>query len=88
MGQVIKCSYRIPDSLSGEHLTDIDESTQDNRCRILTLSLEVESNFPVFSNKTIISTDQIIRKINNNINIHETGGLDKNPIDFDKKIIK
>lgn len=88
MGQVIKCSYRIPDSLSGEHLTDIDESTQDNRCRILTLSLEVESNFPVFSNKTIISTDQIIRKINNNINIHETGGLDKNLIDFDKNIIE
>ena len=88
MGQVIKCSYRIPDSLSGEHLTDIDESTQDNRCRILTLSLEVESNFPVFSNKTIISTDQIIRKISSNINIHETGGLDKAPIDSNKDIIE
>ena len=87
MGQVIKCSYRIPDNFSGEHLVDIDETTQDNRCRILTLSLEVESNFPVFSNKTIISTDQIIRKISSNINIHETGDLDKTPIDSNNDIM-
>lgn len=87
MGQVIKCSYRIPDAMSGEHLADIDETTQDIRYRTLSLSLEVESNFPVFANKTIISTDQVIKKINYNINIHETGELDKVPIDSNKDII-
>lgn len=61
MGQLIKCSYKIPESFNGEHLMELDGTIQDNRNKTLTLSLEVETNLPVISNKTVISTDKVIQ---------------------------
>jgi hypothetical protein len=57
MGQVIKCSYKIPEAFSGEHLTDLDGSTSDDKSQKLTLSLEIESNIPVYSPETIMRSD-------------------------------
>lgn len=62
-GQGIFCSYKIPEVFGQEHLMEITGSTQDNRCRTINLTLEVETNFPVFSNASVISTDSIIKNL-------------------------
>lgn len=60
LGQKIKCSYKIPESFSDEHSIEIDGAITDDRDHKLNLSLEIESNIPVFNNKTIMSGDNII----------------------------
>jgi hypothetical protein len=60
MGQKIKCSYRIPESFEGEHVMELDGSLTDAREHSMSMSLEIETNMPVFSNKTMMSTDKII----------------------------
>lgn len=60
MGQQIICSYKIPESFSEEHLTELDGKTQDNKYHILPLSIEVETNLPVFEKRTIMSSDNFI----------------------------
>ena len=62
MGQVIKCSYKIPEAFSGEHLTDLDGSTSDDKTQKLSLSLEIESNIPVYSPETVMRSDAYIAK--------------------------
>lgn len=60
MGQKITCSYNIPTSLEGDYMTELDDMTQDNKARTLEISLDVETNFPVFENRTIMSSDDVI----------------------------
>ena len=60
MGQKITCSYKIPESFSDEHTMDIDGSISDSREHTLNLSVEVETNMPVFNNRTIMSATNII----------------------------
>ena len=67
LGQVIQCSYRIPESFQGEHLMEIDETLTDTRYKTLELSIEVESNLPIFANGTVVSTDNIIKHHQHNI---------------------
>ena len=64
MGQKIKCSYKIPDSYGEEHTMDIDGAFQDSREHSLSLSIEVETTFPVFSNRTMVSSDSIVGAYN------------------------
>lgn len=65
MGQKIKCSYKIPDSFSEEHTMDIDGTLQDSREHKLSLSVEVETSFPVFNNKTIMPSKVIVDPVCN-----------------------
>lgn len=67
MGQKIKCSYKIPDSFSEEHTMDIDGSLSDSREHTLSLSIEVESNIPIFNNRTIMPAANIIMNTEANI---------------------
>lgn len=60
MGQTIVCSYKIPEAFSGEHVTELDGTTQDDKSHTLSLSIEVETNLPVFERKTIMSADNYI----------------------------
>lgn len=60
MGQQITCSYKIPESFSGEHVTELDGKSQDDKCHTMTLSIEIETNLPVFEKRTIMSTDNYI----------------------------
>lgn len=64
MGQTIQCSYKIPEAFSGEHLTDLDGATTDDKCQKLSLSIEVETNIPIYSPKTIVSADMVTREYN------------------------
>lgn len=63
MGQAIRCSYSIPTSLDGEYLTELDGMTQDNKLRTLGISMELETNFPVWENRTIVSIGDRITKL-------------------------
>lgn len=67
MGQQIMCSYKIPESFSDEHITELDGKTQDNKCHVLSLSIEVETNLPVYENRTVVNTDKYITKSITNV---------------------
>ena len=62
MGQAIKCSYRIPDTFDEEHLTELDGMTQDEKLHTMQISIEIETNLPVYSHRTIMLTDNIISR--------------------------
>ena len=55
------CSYRIPESFSGEHLTELNGDMNDSRLHTLPLSIEIETNFPVYTPETIMEANNIIR---------------------------
>lgn len=57
MGQLIKCSYKIPESFSGEHMTEVDKNTNEGKFKTLSLSLEIETSFPVWNNRTLVYND-------------------------------
>lgn len=73
LGQKIKCSYKIPESFGEEHTMEIEGSLQDNRLHSITFSLEIETNMPVFNNKTIMPPYIITNTaLNIHTNIDET----------------
>lgn len=74
MGQKITCSYKIPDQLEGEFLTDLDGTTQDNRNRILPISLEIEANLPVYAPRTVVYNGRVIKKVGCKIIVDDTNG--------------
>lgn len=67
MGQAVVCSYKIPESFSGEHITELDGTTQDEKCHTLSLSIEIETTLPVYTPETILPTDAIIASNVHNI---------------------
>lgn len=69
MGQNILCSYRIPESFDEEHAIDIDGTSTDSKLKTLSLSLEIETTFPIWNNKTIVSKDNIISIEKSNIKL-------------------
>lgn len=78
LGQTIQCSYKIPESFSGEYLTELDGSTTEAKNKTLDLSIEVETNLPIISNGTVMLADQYIRDHKHTIyhgskKIYETG---------------
>lgn len=63
MGQMIKCSYKIPEAFSGEFLTEIEGSSTEDRCKTLPLTLEIETSYPVFAEKTVMDPSKITTNI-------------------------
>lgn len=55
MGQKIKCSYKIPESFGESHTMELDGATAENKTHSLEMSVVVETCFPVFNNKTMMS---------------------------------
>lgn len=89
LGQVIKCSYKIPESYSDEHMMEMDGTIQDNRCHTITLSIEIESNFPVFENRTIMDSSSYIGSMDHGIMSYRKDGIkNKEPYEVIKRSIK
>jgi hypothetical protein len=65
MGQKIKCSYKIPDSFDEAHSMEIDGAMSDNRSHSLSLSIELETNMPIFNNKTIMENKVVAKNVAN-----------------------
>lgn len=64
LGQRIICSYGIPTDLKSDYTAELDGTTSDNKLRTLEISLEIETNFPVWAPKTIVPNSLRITKIN------------------------
>jgi hypothetical protein len=73
MGQMIICSYKIPESFSGEYITEISGDTSDSKNKTLSLNLEVETNLPVIAEKTVMSADKYI--VNTQLNIRSNNEI-------------
>jgi hypothetical protein len=70
MGQMITCSYKLPENFSEQHLTELDGMTQDNKNHVMDLEIEVETNLPIYSPKTTISSDCFSTTVSNNLHIN------------------
>lgn len=67
MGQTIQCSYRIPDSIGGEYVTELSGDSTDSKNKTMDLTIEVESNLPIISPRTVMSADKLIKITQHNI---------------------
>lgn len=74
LGQSLICSYKIPESFSGEYLTEIDGKTQEEKNHNLSIAIEIESCLPIYNQATVMLSDNFIKShkhsiIENNIKI-------------------
>lgn len=76
MGQEILCSYAIPTQLSEEHLMTLEGTTTERKERKISISLEVETNYPVWQNRTIVSASQWIANFAPSISVVPTGEIE------------
>ena len=60
MGQSIIVSYKTPDNVDSEYLTDLEGLTSESKLRHLSLAIEVETAIPVFNNRTIMDDNKRI----------------------------
>lgn len=65
LGQTISCTYKIPEAIEDQHMTEITGDLTDSRDRTVELTLEVESNLPVYSSPTITENVRIAHPIQN-----------------------
>jgi hypothetical protein len=77
MGQVIKCSYKIPESYQGEWMTEMDGMTQDSKDKKVSLSIEVESNYPIFNCRTIMDSSHYITGFEAGLHMHRKQGIEE-----------
>jgi len=76
MGQHIKFSYVIPESMDAEYNMQIDGTTSDNKDRKISLQLAVETYMPVYDMRTVVQVDHYIRKLSSTVNM--SGDSDTN----------
>lgn len=91
MGQLIKCSYKLPDSYEGEFLEELDSTSNESRLRTMSFGLEVEANLPIYSPKTVVDSNKIITNVKTHEKEYElTPGQPVNQkiLNTDKKTIK
>lgn len=65
LGQTISCTYKIPESVEDQHMTEISGDTTETRDRTVEVTLEVESNLPVYSSPTITEDVRIAHPVQN-----------------------
>lgn len=63
MGQTISCTYKIPEAVDDQHMTEISGDTTESRDRTVELTLEIESNLPVYSSPTITEDIRIAHPV-------------------------
>lgn len=71
MGQNIRCSYKVPESISPEKNIEFDGGTTDQKARTIELDLELETNFPVYDGSTAIEDDLLISGMRGEITINK-----------------
>lgn len=71
MGQEIEAAYTLPDSLESELMLEFDGITTDEKTKKFNISMEVESNLPIFCELTSIPSDAVILKTKENLTIED-----------------
>jgi hypothetical protein len=70
MGQTIEASYKVPTSFSHEKNITFDGGTTEQKLRTIELTLELETNMPIFNERTAIENDLFIKKFTLNENVN------------------
>lgn len=73
MGQTIFGTYKIPDSIDNELQIEFDGITTDSKLKTIEFSIDVETNMPVWMERTIRFADQRIVTMQSNIIESKTG---------------
>lgn len=73
LGQTIEASYKVPTSYSNDKNITFDGGTTEQKLRTIETSIDVETNIPVFDERTTIELDNIIKTLIGNIEIENTG---------------
>ena len=76
MGQMITCSYKLPEAFSHESMMDMDGTTTESKSKTLSLDIEVETNIPIYNPQTIMNPASIISKTQYGIIIKNTNEID------------
>lgn len=79
LGQMIEASYKVPTSFDNEKNITFDGGTTEQKLRTIELTLEVETNMPVYDERTTIGSGNYIKTISFN-------GKNNNTIIFEKEI--
>lgn len=61
MGQTIFCTYSLPDSVDNQLQLEFDGISTDSKNRTIEISLQLESNIPIYMPRTVIFEDNFIR---------------------------
>ena len=77
LGQAIQCSYSIPTDMDRDYLTELDGTTQDNKLRTMELSIDIETNFPVWDPRTLMLSDHIIAHTEQSLYLSPTGRINE-----------
>ena len=79
LGQMIEASYKVPTSFDNEKNITFDGGTTEQKLRTIELTLEVETNMPVYDERTAIGSGNYIKTISFN-------GKNNDTIIFEKEI--
>ena len=79
LGQMIEASYKVPTSFDDEKNITFDGGTTEQKLRTIELTLEVETNMPVYDERTAIGSGNRIKTI-------LFDGKNNNRIIFEKEI--
>jgi len=71
LGQAITCSYQVPTTYSTEVNMTFDGYTTDSKTRNVSLSIEIEGNFPYFHPKTAAEKNNSISVYANTLKINK-----------------
>lgn len=87
MGHTITATYKVPTNIGHEKNITFDGGTTDSKFRIVSLDLEVETNLPVFDEKTVIGNEETISDFTGGIYDKE-GNLGKYTFDSERTSTK
>lgn len=79
LGQTIEASYKVPTTFDNEKNITFDGGTTEQKLRTIELTLEVETNMPVYDERTAIGSGNRIKTI-------LFDGKNNNTIIFEKEI--
>lgn len=71
LGQTIQASYKVPTAYSHDKNITFDGGTTEQKLRTIEISLDVETNIPVFDERTAIELDNRIKTLIENIEIND-----------------
>ena len=80
LGQMIEASYKVPTSFDSEKNITFDGGTTEQKLRTIELTLEVETNMPVYDERTTIGNGNYIKTIS-------FDGKNNGAIIFEKEIL-
>lgn len=64
MGQQIACSYKMPESFDSDYTVTVDGNYSDDKVKKISVNIEVETNFPIYNNRSVIQADNYIKSVN------------------------